>query len=47
MSVFKRIHKFYKSTEENKTQVHQLVGFIVIPIVVLMILYICVLKFWP
>jgi hypothetical protein len=46
MSVLKKIRKFYKSSDENKVQIHEMVGFILIPIIVMMILYVCVLKFW-
>lgn len=46
MSVFNKIRKFYKRSDENKVQVHELVGFILIPIMAMMILYVGVLVFW-
>jgi hypothetical protein len=46
MSVLKKIRKFYKSSDENKVQIHELIGFILVPIIVMMILYVGVLVFW-
>jgi hypothetical protein len=46
MSVLKKIRKFYQRSDENKVQVHELVGFILIPIIVMMILYVGVIVFW-
>ena len=45
MLLIKKLKKFYKSSNENKTQVHMLLGFIVIPIIVLLLLYVCMLLF--
>jgi hypothetical protein len=47
MSMFKKIKKFYKRSSENETQTHMLLGFIVIPVIVLLLLYFGMLVFWP
>lgn len=42
MSLFKKLKNFYNESPENKTQVYVFLGFVVIPIVGMMLLYIVV-----
>ncbi len=46
MSILKKIRRFYRRSDENKVQVFEVAGFILIPIIVMMILYVGVLVFW-
>lgn len=42
MSMFKKLKNFYHASPENRTQCHVFLGFVVIPIVGMSILYIVV-----
>jgi Ca2+/Na+ antiporter len=44
--MFKKLRKFYKRSNENKIQISELIGSILIPVIVLLVLYVCVLYFW-
>lgn len=46
MSLIKKFKKFYNSSSENRTQIHLFLGFVIIPIIGMSILYIFVRIFW-
>lgn len=46
MSLFKRFKKFYRASAENRIQVHVFLGFVIIPIIGMTLLYIFVRTFW-
>lgn len=46
MSIFSKLKKFYKASSENKTQIHLLFAFIVIPFVGMLIFGTYVMLFW-
>ncbi|CEG58397.1 hypothetical protein [Legionella fallonii] len=46
MSIFKRFKKFYRASAENRIQIYVFLGFVVIPIVGMSLLYIWVRLFW-
>lgn len=46
MSLFKKLKKLYRSSSENKTQIHLFLGFVIIPIIGMTCLYILVRVYW-
>ncbi|ASQ45392.1 hypothetical protein clem_04170 [Legionella clemsonensis] len=46
MSFLQRLKKFYKASSENKTQIHVFLGFVIIPVVGMLLLYLYVNIFW-
>lgn len=46
MTLFEKFKKFYRASAENRIQTHVFLGFIIIPVVGMSILYICVRVFW-
>lgn len=46
MSLLKRFKKFYRSSAENRIQIHVFLGFVIIPIIGMTLLYIFVRAFW-
>jgi len=46
MSLFKKIKKLYRFSSENRTQIHLFLGFVIIPVIGMTILYIYVRLFW-
>ena len=46
MSIFKKFMKFYQASSENRTQIHLFLGFLIIPVVGMTVLYIWVRIFW-
>ncbi|CAM4493398.1 MAG: hypothetical protein LEGION0403_FIIPPAGN_00468 [Legionella sp.] len=46
MSLLKRFKKFYQSSAENRIQIHVFLGFVIIPIIGMALLYIFVRTFW-
>ncbi|HHF7345131.1 MULTISPECIES: hypothetical protein [Legionella] len=46
MSVFKKLKKFYQASAENRTQIHVFLGFLVIPVIGMSLLYAYVCIFW-
>jgi hypothetical protein len=45
---FKKIKAFYRASAENRTQIHLFLGFIVIPIIGMTVLYVLVYRYlWP
>ncbi|WP_165481419.1 hypothetical protein [Legionella brunensis] len=46
MSLFKQFKKFYNASSENKTQVRVFLGFVIVPVVGMTLLYIYVNAFW-
>ncbi len=46
MSILQKIKKFYYFSSENRTQIHLFLGFVIIPVVGMIMLYIFVRIFW-
>lgn len=46
MSIWKRFKNFYRASAENRIQVHVFLGFVVIPVIGMSLLYIFVRLFW-
>lgn len=46
MSLLQKFKKFYRASAENRIQFYVFLGFVVIPVVGMSILYICVRTFW-
>lgn len=46
MPIFKKFKKFYQSSAENRIQIHLFLGFVIVPIIGMSILYILVRVFW-
>lgn len=46
MSIFKKFKKFYRSSAENRIQIYLFLGFVIIPVIGMTILYIYVNVFW-
>ncbi len=46
MSIFKRFKEFYRASAENRVQIYVFLGFLVIPIIGMSLLYIWVRLFW-
>ena len=46
MSIFKRFKEFYRASAENRIQTYVFLGFLVIPIIGMSLLYIWVRLFW-
>lgn len=46
MKLLERFKKFYKASAENRIQFYVFLGFVIIPIIGMSILYICVQLFW-
>ncbi len=46
MLLFKKLKKFYKASPENKRQIHVFLGFLVIPVIGMTLLYLYVVFFW-
>ncbi len=46
MSIFKKFKKFYKASAENRIQIHLFLGFVIIPVLGMSILYLLVRIFW-
>lgn len=46
MSLFKKFKKFYRASAENRIQTHVFLGFVIIPIIGMALLYIWVHLFW-
>jgi len=45
---FKKFKAFYQYSAENRTQIHLFLGFIVIPIIGMTVLYVLVYRYlWP
>lgn len=46
MSFLKKLKAFYQKSPENRTQIHVFLGFVIVPVVGMSILYIVVRIFW-
>jgi hypothetical protein len=46
MSIFKKFKKFYRASAENRIQFYVFLGFVILPVIGMTILYICVRIFW-
>lgn len=46
MSLFKRLKKFYQASAENRIQIYLFLGFVIIPVLGMTVLYIWVNLFW-
>jgi hypothetical protein len=46
MSLFKKFKKFYRASSENRIQLHLFLGFVIVPVIGMSILYILVRLFW-
>lgn len=46
MLLLKKLKAFYRSSVENRMQIHLFLGFVIIPIIGMTILYVCVRLFW-
>ncbi|WP_165481484.1 hypothetical protein [Legionella erythra] len=46
MSLLAKFKKFYKSSAENRIQIHLFLGFVIIPVIGMTLLYLFVLIFW-
>lgn len=46
MSIFDKLKKFYRSSSENKTQMIVFLGFMIVPVIGMTVLYILVRVFW-
>ena len=46
MSFFKKFKKFYKASAENRIQIHLFLGFVIIPVLGMALLYVLVRIYW-
>lgn len=46
MSLFEQFKKFYRASAENRIQLHLFLGFLIIPVIGMTLLYIFVKLFW-
>lgn len=46
MSIFKKLKKFYQASAENRTQIRIFLGFVIVPLIGMSLLYIYVRIFW-
>jgi hypothetical protein len=46
MSLLERFKKFYRASAENRTQIRIFMGFVIIPVIAMTVLYIWVRLFW-
>ncbi|SFL72741.1 hypothetical protein [Legionella jamestowniensis] len=46
MSIWQRLKKFYNASSENKTQIHVFLGFVIVPVIGMSLLYLYVNLFW-
>ncbi|CEK11260.1 hypothetical protein [Legionella hackeliae] len=46
MSIFQRLKKFYNASPENRTQILVFLGFVIVPVVGMSLLYLYVNIFW-
>lgn len=46
MSLLQRFKNFYRASAENRTQIRIFIGFVIIPVISMTVLYIWVRIFW-
>lgn len=46
MSILNKFKKFYRASAENRRQIHLFLGFVIIPVLGMSLLYIWVRVFW-
>lgn len=46
MNLLRKLKKYYRASSENRIQIHLFLGFVIIPVIGMTVLYICVRMFW-
>lgn len=46
MSLLQKFKKFYRASAENRIQIHLFLGFVIVPVIGMTLLYIFVKVFW-
>ena len=45
MNLLRKLKKYYRTSSENRIQIHLFLGFVIIPVIGMTVLYICVRMF--
>jgi hypothetical protein len=45
MNLLRKLKKYYRASSENRIQIHLFLGFVIIPVIGMTVLYICVRMF--
>ncbi|WP_203456642.1 hypothetical protein [Legionella sp. MW5194] len=46
MSLLAKVKEYYRASAENRLQIHLFLGFVIIPVIGMTLLYLFVLIFW-